>query len=165
MLAKWRAPLSRPWHSNSHLPRVLQTWTSHWLTKIFFWQMTPKAITNVWPLVLALSLVLPSLVILLWVITWWNMIWSTTWLGGNNKFVNFELFGSSMLGTFCFWGPCGKVGSSVGVGCKHVYNLTSCAVNIYTFSYSRNLTEAWFGLPWCHIYLTTYKRLSIIGGD
>jgi hypothetical protein len=30
-------------------------------------------------------------------------------LGGNNKFVDFELFGTSMLGTSIFWGPCGKV--------------------------------------------------------
>ena len=96
VLAEWRAPLSRPWHSNAQLPRVLQALSSHWLVKTFFTQLTTKAI-NVWPLMLALPY--PSLVILLWVITWWNMIWLTTWLGGNNKFVNFELFGSYMLGT------------------------------------------------------------------
>jgi hypothetical protein len=39
-----------------------------------------------------------------------------------------------MLGTSIFWGPCGKVGSSVGVGCKHVYNRTSmCCQYVHLF--------------------------------
>ena len=107
MLAKWQAPLSHPWHSNLQLPRVLETWTSHWLLRIFLSQLITKAIINVWPFMLALGH--PSLVILLWVITWWNMIWLTTWLGGNNKFVDFELFGSSMLGTSWFGALVGRL--------------------------------------------------------